>query len=183
MINLRVERTASLMSCSLHRLDNGSLFSSCADFSASSAKNDIVSDLLSGLERLEHRGYDSSGIAVIGNGDVQVRKAQGKLETLRALVAEEPISGIVGIGHTRWATHGAPSTRNAHPHRAGVVTIVHNGIIENHEELRNRLEADGCVFNSDTDTEVIAHLLNTEIQRGPSSLQALLRTVKQLKGA
>jgi glucosamine--fructose-6-phosphate aminotransferase (isomerizing) len=147
------------------------------------SRNDIVSNLLSGLERLEYRGYDSSGIAVIGDGDVQVRKAQGKLETLRALVTEEPISGTTGIGHTRWATHGAPSTRNAHPHRAGIVTIVHNGIIENHAELRSRLEAAGCVFNSDTDTEVIAHLLNTEIQSGPSPLQALLRTIKVIKGA
>lgn len=145
--------------------------------------SDVTEDLLAGLERLEYRGYDSAGIAVVANSAVHVRRAKGKLENLRALLAEEPISGSIGIGHTRWATHGEPSTRNAHPHRAGAVTIVHNGIIENHAELRRCLEAGGCVFNSDTDTEVIAHLLDTEIGRGPSTLQALLRTLKLLKGA
>lgn len=144
---------------------------------------DVVAPLLSGLSRLEYRGYDSAGIAIVHAGGVTIRRAEGKLERLCRLIEDEPVAGTTGIGHTRWATHGAPATRNAHPHRAGAVTLVHNGIIENHTVLRRRLIDEGCVFASDTDTEVIAHLLNTELRCGPSPLQAMLRTTRQLKGA
>lgn len=154
----------------------------CGIFGIISDTN-VVAPLVSGLAHLEYRGYDSAGIEVIDAGRVTVRRAEGKLEGLRRLIEDEPFAGTIGIGHTRWATHGAPSTRNAHPHRAGAVTHVHNGIIENHAELRRRLTAEGCIFTSDADTEVIAHLLDTELRRGPSPLQAMLRTTRQLTGA
>ncbi len=119
--------------------------------------------LLEGLSRLEYRGYDSAGIAVMENGAIQLSKAKGRLQNLMDLVADTPLSGCIGIGHTRWATHGEPSDINAHPHtdmKSGIA-IVHNGIIENHDELRRMLEGKGCLFVSQTDTEVIAHLLST----------------------
>ncbi len=118
--------------------------------------------LLDGLARLEYRGYDSAGIAVMANGAIQLSKAKGRLKNLMDRVADAPLTGCIGIGHTRWATHGEPSDINAHPHtdmKSGIA-IVHNGIIENHDELRTRLQARGCVFVSQTDTEVIAHLLS-----------------------
>ena len=119
--------------------------------------------LMEGLERLSYRGYDSAGVAVIGpDGKIGVRKAKGRLENLAGLLKESPITGSVGIGHTRWATHGEPSDLNAHPHTdvKGGIAVVHNGIIENHAALRRHLEQTGAKFVSQTDTEVIAHLLN-----------------------
>ena len=119
--------------------------------------------LLDGLSRLEYRGYDSAGIAVMDGGIIRLSKAKGRLANLAARVASNPLPGTIGIGHTRWATHGEPNDINAHPHTdmKGHIAVVHNGIIENYEELRAQLKAKGCVFVSETDTEVIAHLLHT----------------------
>ena len=134
--------------------------------------------LLEGLRRLEYRGYDSAGIAVLSEaGDLHVRKAAGKLENLRSAVATVEPAGSVGIGHTRWATHGRPNDDNAHPHSdcSGDVTVVHNGIIENYAELRDELIARGHTFKSETDTEVLAHLLE-DLLPTAASLGAAVRS-------
>ena len=115
--------------------------------------------LVDSLRRLEYRGYDSAGIATLKGGRLDRRRAQGKLRNLEELLIQEPIGGETGIGHTRWATHGGPTEGNAHPHRAGRVMVVHNGIIENFAELRADLQAKGRTFSSQTDTEVVAHLI------------------------
>ena len=122
--------------------------------------------ILDGLRRLEYRGYDSAGLATLANGSIELRRAEGKLSELERLVARSPVSGTVGIGHTRWATHGEPSETNAHPHAAGRVAVVHNGIIENYRELRAALEAEGRELSSDTDTEVVPHLIDSHMARG-----------------
>ena len=122
--------------------------------------------ILDGLRRLEYRGYDSAGLATLANGVIELRRAEGKLIELERLVARNPVSGTIGIGHTRWATHGAPSETNAHPHTAGRVAVVHNGIIENYRELRAKLEAEGRELVSDTDTEVVPHLIDSHMERG-----------------
>ena len=139
--------------------------------------------ILDGLRRLEYRGYDSAGLATLANGAFDLRRAEGKLAQLERLVAERPVSGTVGIGHTRWATHGAPSETNAHPHAAGRVAVVHNGIIENYRELRSALETDGREFTSDTDTEVIPHLIDLQMARGLDPEAATAAALERLEGA
>ncbi|MCR6658803.1 MAG: glutamine--fructose-6-phosphate transaminase (isomerizing) [Asticcacaulis sp.] len=143
----------------------------------------VAPRLLESLRRLEYRGYDSAGIAVQTETGTQRRRAEGKIRNLETVIEEEPIAGEVGIGHTRWATHGAPSVRNAHPHRFGKVTVVHNGIIENFAELKAGLMAQGEAFYSDTDTEVIAHLLNAELATGAALRDAFKATLDRLHGA
>ena len=124
--------------------------------------------LIEGLKRLEYRGYDSAGIALLHGGELSVRRSAGKLINLEKLVEQEHLDGLTGIGHTRWATHGRPSEQNAHPHRSGNLVLVHNGIIENFLSLRHRLETEGYRFTSETDTEVIAHLLESYMKGGHS---------------
>jgi glutamine---fructose-6-phosphate transaminase (isomerizing) len=139
--------------------------------------------LLDGLRRLEYRGYDSAGVAILEGGRLEVRRAKGKLVNLEGSLRERPLAGHLGIGHTRWATHGKPSERNAHPHRAGSVVIVHNGIIENYRELRAALEKRGAVIASDTDTELIAHLIDEFVQAGRDLLSAVRAACRELTGS
>ncbi|WLG45029.1 glutamine--fructose-6-phosphate transaminase (isomerizing) [Pseudomonas sp. FP1740] len=148
------------------------------------AERNITAILLEGLKRLEYRGYDSAGVAVYTNDEKLLRlRRPGKVSELEQALIEEPLVGRLGIAHTRWATHGAPCERNAHPHFSGDLAVVHNGIIENHEALREQLKALGHVFTSDTDTEVIAHLLNEKLKEQPDLTAALKATVKELHGA
>jgi glucosamine--fructose-6-phosphate aminotransferase (isomerizing) len=141
--------------------------------------------ILLGLKRLEYRGYDSAGLAVIENGKIVVRREMGKLENLTKLVQQNPLSGTVGIGHTRWATHGEPSARNAHPHigKTGRVVIVHNGIVENYLELRQELLQSGILFSSETDTETIVHLIEKYLKDSNDLDQAVRMAFQRLKGA
>jgi len=146
--------------------------------------NEAVAPLLvDALKRLEYRGYDSAGVATVENGTLDRRRAKGKLRNLEMRLNESPLAGRTGIGHTRWATHGAPSERNAHPHTAGDVSVVHNGIIENFRELREELSGNGSDFATETDTEVIAHLIAHEMERGASPAQAVADTLGRLEGA
>ncbi|KAE9647328.1 glutamine--fructose-6-phosphate transaminase (isomerizing) [Pseudomonas sp. PB106] len=148
------------------------------------AERNITAILLEGLKRLEYRGYDSAGVAVYTNDETLERmRRPGKVSELEAALAEHPLVGRLGIAHTRWATHGAPCERNAHPHFSGDIAVVHNGIIENHEALREQLKSLGYVFTSDTDTEVIAHLLNHKLKDQADLTVALKATVKELHGA
>jgi glucosamine--fructose-6-phosphate aminotransferase (isomerizing) len=148
------------------------------------AERNITAILLEGLKRLEYRGYDSAGVAVYTNEEKLLRmRRPGKVSELEQALIEAPLVGRLGIAHTRWATHGAPCERNAHPHFSGDLAVVHNGIIENHEALREQLKALGHVFTSDTDTEVIAHLLNEKLNEQPDLTAALKATVKELHGA
>ncbi|WP_226500717.1 glutamine--fructose-6-phosphate transaminase (isomerizing) [Pseudomonas sp. MWU16-30322] len=148
------------------------------------AERNITAILLEGLKRLEYRGYDSAGVAVFTNDEKLERmRRPGKVSELETALAAQPLVGRLGIAHTRWATHGAPCERNAHPHFSGDIAVVHNGIIENHEALREQLKALGYVFTSDTDTEVIAHLLNHKLKDQPDLTVALKATVKELHGA
>ena len=149
---------------------------------AAVARRNVVPILIEGLKRLEYRGYDSAGVAVI-NGSLKRIRSCGRVALLEKLAGEQHLEGLIGIGHTRWATHGAPSERNAHPHVSGGVSVVHNGIIENHQEVRARLAAQGYEFSSDTDTEVIAHLVHSEVLRGFSLFESVRSAVSQLKGA
>jgi len=141
--------------------------------------------ILNGLQRLEYRGYDSAGIAVMQNGDIAIRRDVGKLNNLVQMVNNKPLNGRIGIGHTRWATHGVPSPRNAHPHlsASGRTVVVHNGIVENFRELRAHLEASGVPFASETDTEVIVHLVQRERDAGHDITEATRRAVSLLRGA
>jgi glucosamine--fructose-6-phosphate aminotransferase (isomerizing) len=148
------------------------------------AERNITAILLEGLKRLEYRGYDSAGVAVYTNDAMLARmRRPGKVSELETALTEHPLAGRLGIAHTRWATHGAPCERNAHPHFSGDIAVVHNGIIENHEALREQLKALGYVFTSDTDTEVIAHLLTEKLKQQPDLTVALKATVKELHGA
>lgn len=149
------------------------------------AERNITAILLEGLKRLEYRGYDSAGVAVFNNaGVLERRRRVGKVNELERALAGEPVTGRLGIAHTRWATHGAPLEHNAHPHFSNEqLAVVHNGIIENHEPLRERLKGLGYVFTSDTDTEVIVHLLHHKLQDTPDLAAALKATVKELHGA
>jgi glucosamine--fructose-6-phosphate aminotransferase (isomerizing) len=139
--------------------------------------------LIGGLRRLEYRGYDSSGLAIVQDGKVELRRALGKLAQLESLLAAQPARGHAGIGHTRWATHGRPSVENAHPHRSGPVYVAHNGIIENYPELRDEVEQAGHKLESQTDTEVIAHLIDLELADGDDLLGAVRRACERLEGS
>jgi glucosamine--fructose-6-phosphate aminotransferase (isomerizing) len=142
-----------------------------------------VDVLVDGLRRLEYRGYDSAGVATLEGPAIEVRRAKGKLINLETVLRENPLEGHIGLGHTRWATHGKPSERNAHPHRAGSVVIVHNGIIENYRALRTELEASGAEILSDTDTELIAHLIDGRIREGKDLMTAVRESCAQLVGS
>jgi len=146
---------------------------------------DATPIVLNGLKRLEYRGYDSAGVAVISGGQIEVRRDAGKLSQLIDLVSKSPLKGAPGIGHTRWATHGAPSARNAHPHlgNSGRIVVVHNGIVENFLELKDELTAEGAIFNSETDTETIVHLAENHKASGIPFIDAARRTFKQMAGA
>jgi len=145
--------------------------------------NPATPRLLDALKRLEYRGYDSAGIATLVNGGIDRRRAEGKLINLDARISEAPLSGTTGIGHTRWATHGIPNEQNAHPHATDKVAIVHNGIIENFAELREEAAAAGCDLASETDTEVIAHLVTLQLNNGLSPKDAVFHTLQRLQGA
>jgi len=146
-------------------------------------KTEVAQRLFDGLKRLEYRGYDSAGICTIDHGELERRRAEGKLENLARELAAEPLGGTIGIAHTRWATHGAPTVDNAHPHVVGPVAIVHNGIIENFKPLRDELIADGREFKSETDTEVVAHLVAREVEGGASPQDAVATVLPRLQGA
>jgi glucosamine--fructose-6-phosphate aminotransferase (isomerizing) len=139
--------------------------------------------IIDALRRLEYRGYDSAGVAIFENGSIAIRRAVGKLGNLEAALRDRPISGRVGVGHTRWATHGKPSERNAHPHKAGSVVVVHNGIMENYRELRAELEANGHVISSDTDTELIAHLIDARLREGGDLVGAVREACARVVGS
>jgi len=143
----------------------------------------VAPDIIDALRRLEYRGYDSAGIATIENGHLERRRAEGKLRNLESRLLSEPLLGRTGIGHTRWATHGRPIERNAHPHMNGRVSVVHNGIIENFRELKAALEPKGYVFESDTDTEAIVHVITEELDQGATLEQAVKNALSRLHGA
>ncbi|MES2173159.1 MAG: glutamine--fructose-6-phosphate transaminase (isomerizing) [Pseudomonadota bacterium] len=146
-------------------------------------KDDVAERLVDGLKRLEYRGYDSAGVATIHDGAIERRRAEGKLANLVRELRDEPLPGTTGIAHTRWATHGAPTTSNAHPHATSEVALVHNGIIENFKSLRAELMARGCHFDSQTDTEVVAHLVSELVEQGASPQDAVAEVLPRLHGA
>jgi glucosamine--fructose-6-phosphate aminotransferase (isomerizing) len=148
-------------------------------------ERDSTPIILNGLKKLEYRGYDSAGIAVLDNGSIEIRRDAGKLNVLETLINNIPLHGKIGIGHTRWATHGEPNSRNAHPHigATGEFVIVHNGIVENYLSLREELTAEGALFQSDTDTETIVHLVEKFYASGSNLVEAVRQTLKKIKGA
>ena len=146
-------------------------------------RNEVAPLLVEALKRLEYRGYDSAGIATVNHGVLDRRRAVGKLVNLSDLLVHQPLAGKSGIGHTRWATHGAATTQNAHPHASGPVAVVHNGIIENFRDLRTELTAQGLAFDSETDTETVAHLTRFYMDQGQSALEAVKFTLNRLHGA
>ena len=143
----------------------------------------VTDRLVDALQRLEYRGYDSTGVATLTDGVIDRRRAEGKLNNLRDVLTENPLGGNSGIGHTRWATHGVPNEVNAHPHATDLVAMVHNGIIENYRELAGELKDDGCEFASETDTEIVVHLITKYVREGDSPQNAVARTLKRLVGA
>mgnify|MGYP001420152398 FL=1 len=148
-----------------------------------SAKADVSNDILTCLKSLSYRGYDSAGIAIVGDGQISERKIKGKVSNLEDYIKNNPISGNCGIGHTRWATHGEPNTINAHPHTISKISIVHNGIIENYHELKTTLKDNGVNFISDTDTEIISQLINIELMNNKQPLDAFVHAISKLEGA
>jgi glucosamine--fructose-6-phosphate aminotransferase (isomerizing) len=143
----------------------------------------VAGQMVEALKRLEYRGYDSAGVATLEQGHLTRRRAEGKLRNLEQRLGREPLAGTIGIGHTRWATHGRPNEINAHPHATDRVAVVHNGIIENFRELREELEGNGAAFATETDTEVIAHLVNDELRKGHTPVDAVAAALPRLRGA
>ncbi|MGE5159083.1 MAG: isomerizing glutamine--fructose-6-phosphate transaminase, partial [Gemmatimonas sp.] len=143
----------------------------------------VAEQLVDSLKRLEYRGYDSAGVATLEGDHLERRRAEGKLKNLEQRLRAEPLSGHTGIGHTRWATHGKPTESNAHPHATENVAVVHNGIIENFRELREALEKRGAVFNTETDTEVVVHLVDEQLRRGLGPVEAVRKTLSEIRGA
>src|ERR1700757_1937340 len=143
----------------------------------------VAPQLVDALKRLEYRGYDSAGGGPLEHGKRARRRAEGKLRNLETRLSREPLSGTIGIGHTRWATHGRPTENNAHPHATERLAVVHNGIIENFRELREELEKKGAKFGSDTDTEVVAHLVTEEMKNGRAPADAVAAALPRLRGA
>lgn len=146
-------------------------------------KREAAPLIFDSLKKLEYRGYDSAGIAALHDGQVSIRRCEGKLSNLEKLLQHDPLLGSIGIGHTRWATHGRPSETNAHPHRAGDITVVHNGIIENYVELKEQLLARGTQFSSETDSEIVAHLVREKVDRGVEFFTAVRRTLREIRGS
>src|SRR5258708_6111163 len=143
----------------------------------------VAEQLVDSLKRLEYRGYDSAGVATIEGDGLEQRRAEGKLKNLETRLREDPLTGFTGIGHTRWATHRKPNQSNAHPHATENVAVVHNGIIENFRDLREQLQKQGAKFASETDTEVVAHLVNSYLLKGQSPQEAVKASLPQLRGA
>src|SRR6202011_6139095 len=143
----------------------------------------VAEQLVDSLKRLEYRGYDSAGVATLEGKHLARRRAEGKLKNLEARLQAEPLAGHTGIGHTRWATHGKPTENNAHPHATDRVAVVHNGIIENFRELREELQKKGVVFKTETDTEIVLHLVESYLARGINPVEAVKASLSQLRGA
>ena len=143
----------------------------------------VAEQIVEALKRLEYRGYDSAGVATLDDGRLDRRRAEGKLRNLEAKLADSPLPGLIGIGHTRWATHGKPNETNAHPHATDKLAVVHNGIIENFRELKTGLEAKGVRFQTETDTEVVAQLVTWEMHQGRGPIEAVAVTLPRLRGA
>src|SRR5882672_4168410 len=146
-------------------------------------KKAVASDLVDALRRLEYRGYDSAGVATVEDGHLDRRRAEGKLKNLELRLSNHPLQGRTGLGHTRWATHGKPVERNAHPHMNERVAVVHNGIIENFQELREALSAKGHVFQTETDTETVLHLVTDHLDQGLAPVEAAKAALQRLQGA
>ena len=146
-------------------------------------KEAVATQVVEALRRLEYRGYDSAGVATLEHGLLTRRRAEGKLKNLEVRLSSEPLEGLIGIGHTRWATHGKPNETNAHPHATAKLAVVHNGIIENFRDLRSELQADGYVFETETDTEIVAHLVTRELDRGLKPVEAVAASLPRLRGA
>src|SRR5690349_11626040 len=146
-------------------------------------RSPVANQVVEALKRLEYRGYDSAGVATLEGGRLERRRAEGKLRNLEVKLSQAPLSGAVGIGHTRWATHGKPNETNAHPHATDRLAVVHNGIIENFRELKAELQAEGAAFETETDTEVVAHLVTQAMRDGRAPVDAVAAALPRLRGA